>query len=53
MKNQNIKTITFVLIALVGGLGLGYILFGGNSKQLNNQTIEQSNNDIYTFSFRV
>ena len=30
MKNQNIKIITFVLIALVGGLGLGYVLFGGN-----------------------
>ena len=30
MKNQNIKITAFVLIALVGGLGLGYVLFASN-----------------------
>ena len=54
MKNQNIKIITFVLIALVGGLGLGYVLFGGSdSHEEHNHgeaTITVDGETIYTCS---
>lgn len=54
MKNQNIKIITFVLIALIGGLGLGFILFGGNqSHEEHNHgeaTLTADGETIYTCS---
>ena len=54
MNNQNIKIITFALIALAGGLGLGYVLFGGNdSPEGHNHgaAAEQSEQEtIYTCS---
>ena len=54
MKNQNIKIITFVLIALIGGLGLGFILFGGNqSREEHNHgeaTLTADGETIYTCS---
>lgn len=51
MKNQNIKIVVFVGLALVVGLGLGYVFFNANGEQSNNETIQQSNNQsIYTCS---
>ena len=54
MKNKNIKTTIFVLIALVSGLGLGYILFSSSVKEDNHdhgEAFEQSNDEtIYTCS---
>lgn len=55
MKNQNIKIATFVLIALVSGLGLGYVLFAsnGNNHEEHNHSGEGSSasgETIYTCS---
>ena len=54
MKNKNIKTTIFVLIALVSGLGLGYILFSSSVKEDNHghgEAFEESNDEtIYTCS---
>lgn len=48
MNNQNIKIGAFVLVALVAGLALGYVLFGGKSDL---QTSQISNgNQTYTCS---
>jgi Cu(I)/Ag(I) efflux system membrane fusion protein len=54
MKNQNIKISIFVLIALVGGLGLGYVLFGGNGDNHEGHNLVESTSasgeTIYTCS---
>ena len=53
MNNQNIKIGVFVLIALVGGIGLGYVLFG-NSDLQSSETSQDNHNHadetIYTCS---